>query len=106
MSLISRAKNMIMAPKTEWPVVATEEPNAMSVFTGYVVPWIIIDAVCAFIGHGLIWSSHYAGAAMTWGIYFAVMLIITHGISVWVAAAVVNALAPSFGSEKNMGRAM
>ncbi|HYM20403.1 MAG TPA: Yip1 family protein [Candidatus Kapabacteria bacterium] len=106
MALISRAKNMIMTPKTEWPVVATEEPNAMKVFTGYIVPWIIIDAVCAFVGHGIFWGSHYGGAAMSWGLYYAVMLLVTQGISVWVTAAVVNALAPSFGSEKNMGRAM
>ncbi len=106
MALIDRAKNMILTPKTEWAAVAAEEADAMKVFTSYAVPWIIIDAVCAFVGHAFVWGGHYPGAAMTWGAYFAVMALITQGVSVWVTAMVVNALAPSFASEKNMGRAM
>ena len=107
MSLISRAKSMILSPASEWTVVATEEPNAMGVFMGYVVPWIIIDAICAFIGHGIIWGGgHYGGAAMSWGMFFAVTTLFGQGLSVWVASAIINMLAPSFGSEKNMGRAM
>ena len=27
MNLVDRAKNIIMTPKTEWPVIAAEEPN-------------------------------------------------------------------------------
>lgn len=107
MALIDRAKNMLMTPKTEWAVVAGEEANAMQVFTSYAVPWILIDAICTFIGHAFIWGGgHYGGAAMTWGIYFAVTVLIMQGVTVWVTAFVVNALAPSFASEKNMGRAM
>jgi hypothetical protein len=106
MALIDRAKNMLMSPKTEWAVVAGEEANAMQVFTSYAVPWILIDAVCAFIGPALISGGRYGGASFSWGIYSAVLLLITQGIAMWLTAMVVNALAPNFGSEKNMGRAM
>ena len=107
MGLIDRAKNMLMTPKTEWAVVATEDPDPMKVFMGYVVPWIVIDAICAFVGHALIWGSgHYGAYAMTWGIYSAVLILVTGGISVWVTALIISALAPSFGSEKSTGRAM
>lgn len=106
MALIDRAKNMLMTPKTEWAVVATEEADAMKIFTGYVVPWILIDAVCAFIGHAFLWGGGQGGLAMTWGMFYGISALITQGIAVWVTAIVVNALAPSFGSQKDMGRAM
>ncbi len=43
---------------------------------------------------------------MKWGLYFALMGAVGGILGVWLTAFVVNALAPNFGSEKNMGRAM
>jgi len=108
MNLVSRAKNIIMTPKTEWAAIAAEEPNANAIFMGYALPLIILDAVAAFIGHAFIWGSgHYLGGmAMSWGLYFALMGVVTAILGVWLTAFVVNALATNFGSEKNMGRAM
>jgi hypothetical protein len=107
MALIDRAKNMLLSPKTEWAAVASEEADPMKVFMGYAVPWILIDAICAFVGHAFIWGAgHYGTSAMSWGMYFAVTAIVTQLISMWIAAMVVNALAPNFGSQKDMGRAM
>ena len=83
MSLIDRAKNIIMTPKTEWAVIAAEDANANAIFMGYALPFIILNAVA-----------------------FAVLSVILGVLGVWLTAIVVNALAPSFGSEKNMGRAM
>jgi hypothetical protein len=107
MNLVDRAKNIIMTPKTEWAVIAAEEPNANAIFTGYVVPFLLLDAAAAFIGHAFIWGSgHYGDYAMRWGIYNALSTLIGGSLGVWLAAAIVSALAPSFSSEKNMGRAM
>ncbi len=111
MNLVERAKNIIMTPKTEWAVIASEEPNANGIFMGYALPLILLSAAAAFIGHGFIWGSHYGlggfgGSAISWGIYSAVMVVVAGVLGVWLTAMIVNALAPSFGSEKNMGRAM
>ena len=107
MSLITRAKNIIMTPKTEWAVIGAEDANANSIFMGYALPLIILDAVAAFIGHAFIWGgSHYFGGAMSWGLYFAILGAVGGILGVWLTAFVVNALASNFGSEKNMGRAM
>ncbi|MDP4230228.1 MAG: Yip1 family protein [Bacteroidota bacterium] len=107
MSLVDRAKNIIITPKTEWAVIAGEEANASAIYTGYVLPFLIVDAVFAFIGHAFIWGfGHYGDFAMRWGIYNAVLIVVGGTLGVWLTAMVVNALAPSFGSEKNMGRAM
>lgn len=107
MSLVDRAKNIIMTPKTEWAVIAAEEANPSAIYTGYVLPFLIVDAAAAFIGHAFIWGAgHYGDFAMRWGIYQAMLTLIGGTLGVWLTAMVVNALAPSFGSEKNMGRAM
>ena len=38
MDILQRAKNIIMTPKTEWTVIAAEEPNTAEIFKGYVLP--------------------------------------------------------------------
>lgn len=107
MNLVDRAKNIIITPKTEWAVIASEEPNANAIYTGYVLPFLVIDAIAAFIGHAFIWGAgHYGDFAIRWGIYNAMLILVGGSLGVWLTSMIVNALAPSFGSEKNMGRAM
>ena len=107
MNLVDRAKNIIVTPKTEWAVIAAEEANAKAIYMGYVLPFLVAGAVAAFIGHAFVWGmGHYGDFAIRWGIYQALMVLIGGSLGVWLTAMVVNALAPSFGSEKNMGRAM
>ncbi len=108
MNLIERAKNMLTTPKTEWLVVASETPDNSKIVVGYVLPLAIAGAVAAFIGYGLIGFNvlgvRFGG--MNWGLFYAITMLIRVVISLYVTAFVVDALAPSFGSEKNMGRSM
>jgi hypothetical protein len=108
MNLINRAKNMITTPKTEWLVVASETPDNNKIIMGYVVPLAIAGAVAAFIGYGLIGFNvlGYRYAGVEWGLYQAIMKLIQVIASVFITAFVVDALAPSFKSEKNMGRSI
>jgi len=105
MSLIDRAKNIIISPKTEWDAVAAEEPNVQQIIISYVVPLALISALASFIGYGLI-GVPVLGASVTWGIVQALIIICTAVLAVFISAFVVDALAPSFGSQKNMGRAV
>jgi len=105
MNLINRAKNMLFTPKTEWTVVAAETPNAGQIVMGYVVPLALAGAIAAFIGFGLI-GLGFLGSSTTWGLFYALILLINSILSVYITAFVVDALAPSFGSEKNFGRSM
>jgi len=108
MALVDRAKNMITTPKTEWAVIASEEPNTGSMVTGYALPLILLSAIAAFIGYGFIGYSvlgvRFAG--MSWGIYQAVMVLLFGLAGVFITSFVVDALAPSFSSQKDKGRAM
>ena len=108
MNAIERAKNIITSPNKEWDVIALEQPNTGQIIMGYVLLLAGAAAVAAFIGFGLIGFNsglfHYA--TTSWGIYYALRVLIAAIVGVFISALVIDALAPSFGSEKNMGRSV
>ena len=108
MNLFERAKNIIVSPNKEWDVIASETPDTGKIITGYVLPLAGLAAIAAFIGYGLIGVSAlgYRVVGMNWGLYYALSILIGALVSVFVCAFVIDALAPSFGSEKNMGRSV
>ncbi len=106
MNLIERAKNILISPAKEWDVIAGEEPDINKIFTGYVIPLAGTAALAAFIGYGLIGFNMlgYRMSGIDWGIYQALVSFIVSVCSVFLTAYVIDALAPSFNSEKNFGR--
>jgi hypothetical protein len=104
MNLVDRAKNIIMSPKTEWPVIAGEEPNSTAILTGYVIPLALIPAVANVLGYGLIGQGFMH--SFTWGISLGITSFVTTVLGVYLTAFVVDFLAGNFGSQKNFGRAM
>lgn len=108
MNLINRAKNLLLTPKTEWQVIAAEQPNNNQLIMSYLLPLVLLSAVASFIGYGIIGFGVLGirVVGMGWGLYYAITRIILGIGSVYVTAFVVDALAPSFGSEKNLGRSM
>lgn len=103
MNLIERAKNIIISPAKEWDVIAAEQPDTGKIITGYVLPLAGAAALAAFIGYGFV-AQYFGG--INWGIYKAVSILIGALAGVFISAFVIDALAPSFGSEKNMGRSI
>ena len=108
MNIIDRVKNILITPKTEWKVIDNEPANVQGILVGYVLPLAIAAAIAAFIGYGLIGFSMFGVTikGTSWGLYYAVVLIIQAILSVLVAAFVIDALAHSFSSEKNFGKSV
>ena len=104
MNLVERAKNMIVSPKTEWNAVAAEEPNIQQILIGYVLPLALIPTLAAIIGWGAIGILGFT--SFTYGIAMGLVQLINAFLSVLVAGFVIDALAGSFSSTKNMGRAV
>ncbi len=108
MNAIERAKNIIISPNKEWDIIALEKPDTGQIITSYVLLLAGAAAVAAFIGYGLIGFNfgllHYA--SVTWGIYYALNVLVGAIAGVFISALVIDALAPSFGSEKNMGHSV
>lgn len=104
MNLVDRVKNIIMTPKTEWPVIAAEDANPTAILTGYVIPLAAVPAVATVIGTGFIGGPF--GASLTFGIGTGVVSFITAVVGVYLTALVMDYLAPNFGSQKDFGRAL
>jgi Yip1 domain len=107
MNLIERAKNILLTPKTEWDVVNNETPDTTKILTTYVIPLVAVGTVAAFIGWGLIGKSYGYGIKLKsteLGIRYALIALIAGVASTFLMAFVVDALAPTFKSEKNFGK--
>jgi hypothetical protein len=104
MNLVERAKNIIVTPKTEWDAVSAEEPNIQQILLGYVLPLALIPTIAVIIGWGMI--GIFGFTSFTYGIAMGLVQLINAFLSVLVAGFVIDLLAPSFGSQKNMGRAV
>jgi hypothetical protein len=104
MNLVERAKNIIVTPKTEWDAVAAEEPNIQQILLSYVLPFALIPTIAAIIGWGVV--GIFGFRSFSYGIAMGLVQLINAFLSVLIAGFVIDALAPSFGSQKNMGRAV
>ena len=110
MDLIQRAKNICLTPTTEWPVIATEPATPGGLLGGYAAPLAAIGAIAGFIGgaiigHTIPFLGHYRVPIVT----ALVGAIFTFGmalVGVFVLSLIIDALAPTFGGEKNSGQAL
>lgn len=108
MNIIDRVKNILFTPKTEWDIISEEETTIGQVVSTYIIPLAIVSAAASFIGYGFIGVRTFWGfkqVGMMWGMNHAVIFFVTSLIGVYVSAYIINMLAPSFGSEKNLGKA-
>lgn len=110
MSIVERAKNICLTPNTEWPIIAAEPATPAALVTGYVVPLAAIGAVAGFIGgsivgHTLPFVGTYRVPFFS-GLVFAVFGLCMAVVGVFILSLVINALAPTFGAEKNTTQAL
>ncbi len=109
MNLVDRAKGILLNPKNEWAVIDTEPATVGSLYTGYIVPLAAIPPVASLIGWSLLGMSVLGfryrvpiGSGLTGAIvYYALGLV-----GVFVFALIIDALAPSFGGQKNQIQAL
>jgi hypothetical protein len=105
MNLIQRVTNICLNPKTEWPVIEAEPASTAELFKTYIIPLSAIPAVASFIGMTIFGMSiPFMGTIRTPFMAGLTTLILTFGLgllSTYLISLIINALAPSFGGEKN-----
>ena len=110
MQLIERAKNIVLTPKTEWEVIAADPTPTPRIVTGYVVPLAAVAAIAGFIGMCLVGMSlPFLGTyrmGIGWGLALAIYNVIMAVVFVYVIGFIIDALAPTFGAQKNMAQAV
>lgn len=108
MNLVERVQAILLKPKATWPVIEGEPDDIASLYKNYLVYLAGVSSLAAFIGFSLI------GTGMM-GIHFRVPILaglanmvvgfVLTLVMIYVLALVANALAPSFGGQKDMGKA-
>jgi hypothetical protein len=110
MSLMARAKNIILTPKTEWPVIDTEQTSTGALYTGYIIPLALIGPVAQIIGWSVFGMSlPFVGTfriPIGYAVRTAVITYVASLVSVFVLALIIDALAPTFGGQKNQMQAL
>ncbi len=108
--MIARVKAILLTPKTEWPVVASEPTSVGDLFKGYVVWLAAIPAIFGFLKFSLIGiDMPFAGTVrigVGTGLLNMVLTYVLTLIGVYLVALIVDALAPSFGGQKNSVQAL
>lgn len=97
-SLVNRVKAILMQPKSEWQVIDGEPATVGSIYMGYIVPLALIPAIC-----GAIRIFRFSPG---YGIRYAITFYVVHSITPFVLALIIDALAPSFGGQKNQIQAL
>jgi hypothetical protein len=109
MTIVERAKNICLSPDNEWTVIAAETTSTGGLLTGYVVPLAAVGAVAGFIGGSFVGRSMpFLGTyrvPLVSGIVVAAFSVVMAVVGVFVLSLVINALAPTFGGEKNSAQA-
>lgn len=108
MNIIDRVKNILITPKTEWNVIEGETTSLSTMLTTYVFPLLLIGAISAFVGFGLIgYNTGLLGIrikGIDWGLYEAITRLVAGLLGFVISAYVVDMLAANFKSEKNINK--
>jgi len=110
MDIIARAQGILLKPKEEWVKIKEETLPVSQLFTSYVLILAAIPAVAQFIGLALVGRRVPFVGLYRYGIgagfLYAIMLYVFTLVSVYVFGIIINALAPTFSSDKNLDNAM
>ena len=102
LNLKSRILNILTKPKEEWPAIANESTDVVTLYKEYVAPLSAIPAICGFLGMTMIGVPVPSmgnirtpiGSAFTELVVGYILAL----LATYLAALVVNKLAPTFQS--------
>lgn len=105
MNLVERVQAILLKPKDTWPVIESETGDIPSIYKNYLVYLAAIPALATFIGLSLIGVGGFGFSFRVPILTGLVNLIVGYALSlamVYVLALIADALAPTFGGQKNM----
>lgn len=102
--LIQRVKNILITPKTEWPVIDSEPATIGGIYRNYVMILAAIPPICMLIGL-LGFGSPYFSFPIGYLIAQAVLSYVMALVGCYILALIIEALAPSFGGTKDRVKA-
>jgi hypothetical protein len=108
--LLTRIRNVLLAPKQEWPLIEAETTTVAQLCSGYVLPLSLLAALFAFLHMSVIGVTvPFSGLMrlpMTTGLEYLVLALISGLIGSFLVALIINGLAPTFGGQRDQRQAM
>ncbi|MDH5201785.1 MAG: YIP1 family protein [Nitrospirota bacterium] len=105
MNIAERVKNILLKPKSEWQIIASETTTTGELYRSYIIPLAAIGPIASIIGMSLVGiSMPFMGTyhvPLSMSIAHAVVSYTLTLISVYVVSLIINALAPTFSGEKD-----
>jgi hypothetical protein len=104
-ALKDRVTKILTDPKGEWPVIEAEATTTETLYRSYIAPLAAIPAIAAFIGYSIVgvtlpFVGYYRQGILS-GIAGMVVSWVLALAGVYVAALIINKLAPTFESTPN-----
>ena len=110
-ALIARVKGLVLTPKVEWGTIAAEPATVGSIYTKFIIVMAAIPAVVGFVKASLIGYSvplldTTIRVSLVSGLTGMVVQYATALIGAFLLGFVIDALAPTFGGQKNQVQAL
>ncbi len=105
--LLHRIRNILMEPRREWPLIASE-PGGLRRVLRYVAILALIPAICGYVGSTYVGTEVSAGRfhdSLPVGIIKAVLSYLFSFAIVVLTALSTNAIAPLFGGKRGFANA-
>ena len=107
--IVERIKAILTTPRTEWPAAAAEPATVQNLYAGYIAIVAALPIIAGFIKGSLIGAGAFGITVRTpigMGIVGMVLHYVLALAIVYVVALIINALAPTFGGQKDMVQAL
>lgn len=108
-NLVNRAKAILLSPKTEWPIAAAEPATPAGLYASYIAILTALPAVAGFVKGSLIGTTFFGitvRSSIGMGLAQMVLRYVLSLVVVYLVALIIDALAPSFGGQKNPTQAL
>jgi hypothetical protein len=102
--LSDRIKNIVLTPKTEWPVIEAEPTTISQLYKGYVIPLAAFSALMAFVRMSVIGISSFRVPVLS-GLTFALVNFVFLLLALYVVGWIIDMLAPTFAGQRDRRQA-
>ncbi len=109
MNIVARVKEILLTPKTAWPVIEAETTTTAALYTQYIMILAAIQAVAGFIGMSLFGISFMGATVRVPLLTGLTQMVFGYGLAlvmIYVMALIADVLAPKFGGQKNTMNAL
>jgi hypothetical protein len=103
--LIDRVKNILLTPKTEWPVIEAEPTSVAQLYKGYAIPLAAFSALISFVRMSVIGYGFFRLPLLS-GLVYAVVSFGFALLGLFLVGLIIDGLAPTFAGQRDQRQAI